>query len=153
MLLRSYRKADDAQLVTLFFDTVHSVNAGDYSEAQLAVWAPEGLDAEAWCRPFQNDHTLVAELDGEIVGFANLGAGGHLDRLYVHKGHQRQGIATRLMAGVEAHAREQGHRAVSAEVSITAKPFFLKRGYVLLRENTVERGGQALLNYKMEKAL
>lgn len=35
--------------------------------------------------------------------------------------------------------------------SITAKPFFEKRGYIVIKEQTVERFGVELRNYVMEK--
>ena len=44
MILRKYDHADLKQLAELFHDTVHSVNASDYTAAQLAVWAPENAD-------------------------------------------------------------------------------------------------------------
>lgn len=37
--------------------------------------------------------------------------------------------------------------------SITARPFFERRGYVVLRENVVARAGVRLTNFLMEKDL
>ena len=36
--LRSYRPADCQVLADLFYETVHTVNAGDYTEEQLFAW-------------------------------------------------------------------------------------------------------------------
>ena len=40
---------------------------------------------------------------------------------------------------------------IVTHASITAKPFFEKRGYVMLKEQQVFRKGIALTNYIMEK--
>ncbi|MGD9559364.1 MAG: GNAT family N-acetyltransferase [Oscillospiraceae bacterium] len=151
--IRPYRAGDNPSLAALFYATVHAVNAADYSPAQLAAWAPGGLDADAWGKAFESTHTLVAEQDGAVVGFANVDDTGYFDRLYVHKDHQRKGVASRLAAAVEAHARANRLPAVRACVSITARPFFLRRGYRVLGENMVPRRGQVLKNYTMEKVL
>lgn len=39
MQIREYRTSDCKQLAELFYDTVHSINAKDYTEEQLNVWA------------------------------------------------------------------------------------------------------------------
>ena len=39
----------------------------------------------------------------------------------------------------------------ASEASITAKPFFLRRGYVVVSEQTVERQGVQLTNFLMIK--
>ena len=36
--LRDYTPADLEAVLTLFYETVHTVNAGDYSSAQLDAW-------------------------------------------------------------------------------------------------------------------
>ena len=47
MQLRPYRTADCAELAALFFDTVHTVNARDYTPAQLDAWADGQVDLAA----------------------------------------------------------------------------------------------------------
>ena len=39
MRLREYAPEDLKQILKLFYDTVHTVNAADYSRAQLDAWA------------------------------------------------------------------------------------------------------------------
>ena len=45
MILRRYTPADCEQILKLFYETVHTVNARDYSPAQLDVWATGKEDA------------------------------------------------------------------------------------------------------------
>ena len=48
MIIRPYQTADCEALARLFYDTVHTVNAKDYTKAQLDVWATGNVDLEAW---------------------------------------------------------------------------------------------------------
>lgn len=91
MILRPYRSEDCPALAALFYDTVHTVNARDYTPEQLDAWADGQVDLAAWDASFLAHTTLVAEAEGIIVGFADLGDDGYLDRLYVHKDWQGEG--------------------------------------------------------------
>lgn len=128
MEIRTYRQEDIKDIAELFYNTVHTVNAADYTEKQLDAWADGNIDLSAWNRSFREHMTLVAVMPPDkangmqqIVGFADMDSTGYLDRLYVHKDFQRHGIATALCDRLE--------QAVDAEeftthASITAKPFF-----------------------------
>lgn len=148
MTIRTYIPADLDEIAQLFYDTVHSVNARDYTAEQLAVWADGTIDRERWNRSFLEHYSLVAEEEGRIVGFADMDASGYLDRLYVHKDHQSQGIATALCDQLEKTICAE---TFTTHASITAKPFFQKRGYHVVKEQQVLRQGIALTNYVMEK--
>ena len=96
MEIRSYRQEDIKVIAELFYNTVHSVNAADYTDEQLDAWAGGSINLEAWDRSFREHMTLVAVMDsdeeegnGQIVGFADMDSAGYLDRLYVHKDFQR----------------------------------------------------------------
>ena len=83
--LRPYRPEDCPELARLFYDTVHTVNAADYSPEQPSAWAAGEVDLAAWNASFLAHRTIVAETAGVILGFGNMDAAGYLDRLYVHK--------------------------------------------------------------------
>ena len=148
MTLRDYTKTDCAELAELFYDTVHTVNAKDYTQEQLDAWATGKVNLEAWNESFQAHHTVVAEMDGKIVGFGDMDESGYLDRLYVHKDHQRQGVAAAICDALEQNAKAS---EFTTHASITARPFFEKRRYVVVKEQQVERRGVWLTNYVMKK--
>lgn len=148
MKLRPYDPADCAEMAQLFYDTVHTVNARDYTPEQLCAWATGEVDLAEWDRSFQAHHTLVAVEGEQIVGFGDLDVErGYLDRLYVHRDHQGEGIATALCGALERAASGP----ITTHASITARPFFEGRGYRVLREQQVERRGVWLTNYVMGK--
>ena len=67
--LRRYRPEDCGKLAELFYETVHFVNAADYTKEQLDVWAPKQRDLDAWHASLLSHYTLVAEMGTKIVGF------------------------------------------------------------------------------------
>ena len=148
MFLREYTTSDCAQMAELFYQTVHTVNAKDYTEEQLNAWATGNMDLAEWDRSFTEHYTLVAVEDGIIAGFGDMDKTGYLDRLYVHKDYQHCGIATAICDELEKWA---GGKKIVTHASITAKPFFLKRGYEVIKEQQVIRYGVSLTNYVMEK--
>ena len=72
MLIREYQPSDCRQLAELFYDTVHRVNAKDYTKEQLDVWATGQIDLEKWNRSFQEHFSIVAVDDGIITGFGDI---------------------------------------------------------------------------------
>ena len=150
MKIRRYRSSDCNELTTLFYEAVHTVNARDYTAEQINAWADGKPDREAWNRSFLEHTTLIAEEDGRIIGFADMDRGGYLDRLYIHKDYQGRGTATALCAELEKRSEA---KVFTSHVSITAKPFFERQGYRVIREQRVSRHGVELTNYVMEKGL
>ena len=148
MTIREYKPEDCREMAELFYRTVHTVNARDYTKEQLDAWATGQVDLEQWDQSFQNHHTLVAVESGEIVGFGDMDETGYLDRLYVHAGYQGRGIATAICDRLEE--APSGKRMVT-HASLTARPFFEKRGYRVVKEQQVERRGVLLTNFVMEK--
>lgn len=151
MTFREYKSSDCASMAKLFYDTVHTVNAKDYTNEQLDAWATGSVNLEGWNRSFLEHNTLIAEIDGTIVGFADMDNTGYLDRLFVHKDFQHKGIACALVTELERRARCDYLSYFETYASITAKPFFEKHGYVVEKENKAIRNGIELLNYKMIK--
>lgn len=147
MLIREYRSSDCEELTGLFYNTVHRVNAKDYTKEQLDVWATGQVDLKTWDRSLQEHFSIVAVEDDTIVGFGDMDQTGYLDRLYVHSAYQWKGIATAICGRLEAAA--QGN--VVTHASITARPFFEKRGYKVVKEQQVERQGIFLTNFVMMK--
>lgn len=146
MLIRQYKNEDCDTVSKLFYETVHSVNAKDYTAEQLSVWANNADSLKIRRDYLLKQFTLIAEIYGEIVGFGSIDKLGYLDLLFVHKDYQKQGIATAL-----CNELEKGFSFINTFASITAKPFFESRGYVVVNEWEAERFGVKLKNFEMQK--
>ena len=88
-----------------------------------------------------------------LVGFGSLEGADLLDMLFVHRDHQGRGVARLLAGAPERDAQDRGAHAVRTFASITARPFFERQGYVVLRENVAVRAGMQLTNFLMVKDL
>lgn len=148
MLIRKYKSEDCKEITELFYNTVHTVNAKDYTKEQLKVWATGDVDLSIWDNSFREHYTIVAVENNVIVGFGDIDAAGYLDRLYVHKDYQNMGVATLICNELEKAVETD---KIITHASVTAKPFFEKRGYKEIQEQQVLRAGIYLTNYVMEK--
>jgi putative acetyltransferase len=151
--IRRYKPGDLAGLIALFRDTVRRINGRDYSHQQVMAWAPDEIDAQQWTRRFDNKAVWVADLNGAPVGFVDVARDGQIDMLYVHADHQGSGIASRLLRTVEASAAKRGLLRLFTEASITARPFFERRGFRVIATQRVVRWAQEFVNYRMDKRL
>lgn len=147
MKIRKYEQANCKEVAELFYNTVHTVNAKDYTKDQLNAWADENIDLKKWNEKLQKNFCLVALFNEVIVGFGDIDETGYLDHLFVHKDYQKKGIASAICDRLEKEAKGN----VITHSSITAKPFFEKRAYKVLEEQEVERKGIFLKNFVMEK--
>ncbi|SPS03698.1 GNAT family N-acetyltransferase [Latilactobacillus sakei] len=147
MEIRRYQQADCQAVAELFYKTVHTVNAGDYTKAQLAVWATGEPDLKKRDQSLQSHFSVVALENDNLIGFGDIDQAGYLDRLFVHADYQRRGVATAI-----CHQLEQAVACrVVTHASITARPFFESRGYQVIREQQVARQGVLLTNFVMEE--
>lgn len=150
--LKAYHPEDAKALAALFYHTVHQVNAQHYTAEQLAVWAPaSSLEPERWQQKWEKCAPIVATCEDQIVGFAELEINGHIDCFYVHYKHQGCGVGTVLMQEIDRRARAIALSRIYAEVSITAQPFFERKGFQFVKRQKVVRNGVTLTNCIMEK--
>lgn len=76
--IRPYVEADLKIILQLFKDTIYTVNKKDYDSKQLAAWV-EGMNVEKFKTSLLCHETLVACINHQIVGFADMDKTGYLD--------------------------------------------------------------------------
>jgi len=153
MFIREYKADDCPLLAQLFYDTVHTVNAKDYTKEQLDAWAPGHVNLDEWNHSFLEHTTLVAVWNGVIAGFADMDKSGYLDRLFVNKDYQGVGIAIALVTELERRVGQNSAVCFETYASVTAKPLFEKLGYTVQAENIAVRRGVSLVNFRMAKVI
>lgn len=138
----------------LFYNTIHAVNIKDYNANQIEVWSANRDNEELWRNRVNSQYFIVAEHNREIVGFTSLALDGCLDLMFVHQHYQGKGIAAVLLTEVEDYAVDNlSVKTLITHASITAKPFFLKKGFEIVKQQTVNVQGIHLTNYVMQKEL
>jgi putative acetyltransferase len=158
MIIRKYQSEDTDEIIQLFYDTVHQINIRDYSQVQINAWAPNNKDSINWVNKLSYKITYVAENENNsnnkiIIGFAQLETNGHIDCFYCHYQYQGVGVGNRLLNEIQLTAINLGIKRLFTEASITAKPFFEKKGFIVVNPQVVECRGQNFVNYVMEKHL
>ena len=153
MLIRKYRPGEESELWNLFFNTVRSVSIRDYTVEQVRQWAPDEIDEGQWRDRIERINPYVCVHDGVIVGYADLQKSGHIDHFYVHHQWQGKGVGKRLFAWIESEAKKRALTQLTADVSITARPFFESRGFAVVTSQKVRLGDVVLGNFKMTKRL
>lgn len=150
MLLRKYQPSDCRILADLFYNTVHTINIRDYSDEQINAWADGNINLDEWNLSFLSHYTIVAEIDKTITGFGDIDKTGYLDRLYVHHNFQHQGIASTICNELEQSVTTP---KIVTHASITARGFFEKRNYKVIKKQKIRRHNILPTNYIMERTL
>lgn len=144
---------DIPAIVEMYRGTVHSVNAADYTPAQIKVWADGAVNFPRWEKAIKEQYFVLAEIDGKLAGFSSIAKDGYLDFMYVSKDHQRCGVANTLITEIERKAGEQGNPEIYSHVSKTAKAFFQKMGYEHKEDIRDLYKGELFINALMVKRL
>lgn len=151
---RSYMPSDAKDLAQIFYNTIHHVNSKDYTPEQINAWAPlSTLNSGDWESKWEKIIPIVALIGNAITGFTEFESNGHIDCFYVHHEFQGKGVGGALMKAIIEQAQNQHIHRVFAEVSITAKPFFINQGFKIIKEQQVNIRGMVLTNFLMEKLI
>ncbi len=113
IIVREYRELDASELWKIFYNTVHKVNIRDYSAAQVNAWAPDDFSSDVWQQKMNSISPFVAEIDGQIVGYADLQKSGLIDHFFCHNDHQGQGIGRCLMKHVLIVGQSQEFQGIT----------------------------------------
>ncbi|MBI5262155.1 MAG: GNAT family N-acetyltransferase [Bradyrhizobium sp.] len=151
--LRPFLAADIPVLAAIYAAAIEELSGDDYSEAQQEAWIAAIDDEDAFGRRLAGELTLVATVQNSPVGFASLRGKEHIDMLFVHPSVAGQGVATMLVDALEKLAGSRGAKSLTVDASDNAQGFFLRRGYVAQRRNTVTINGEWLANTTMQKTL
>lgn len=152
--IRTARQPDLVALRDLFQNTVLTVNRRDYSQAEVEDWASCGSDLSKIEEMIRTHYFIVAvSRQPEIIGFSSVTPQGYLHSMFVHKDYQGRGIATALLKEIEQHVAVTGGKRITSEVSLTARPFFEKRGYRVEKEQKRRANRLSLTNFWMIKEL
>jgi len=151
--IRRYNPGEESAIWNVYFAATHESNARDYHPDLIARWAPRDADIAQWRDRLAQKNPFVAIVGEEIVGMAEIEADGFIDYFYVHPGWQSKGIGKALLATLEGEAGKMGVKVISADVSITAKTFFLSQGFSITETKSNIILGHPAPNFRMQKRI
>lgn len=152
----NFRKAtisDLPEMKELFVQTIQSVCKNDYNPDQINAWVSGAENTQRWIDVIEKQFVLLAIIENKIAGFGTLKDYNYIDFFFIHKDFQRQGIANKIFTELELQAKNHYSKIITSDVSITAKPFFEKKGFVVKAQQKNRVKGVEIINYKMEKEL
>lgn len=151
MKIRLARDEDFASIARLRRQTIRNINAKDYSEDIIRVWSGSRGSAQGFRNSAHKCKRWVAVDDGKVVGFCDHGFKCELWGLYVHKDYIGKGVGSRLLKTAEESMKKQGCDVVKLKSTITAKEFYLKNGYSIVRKTLHKIADVKVLAYIMAK--
>ena len=152
--VRPYENGDAADTLEVFLAAITQTASADYTAKQIQAWAdPDGRDLDRWNAEMASRRSFVAIVGGQIAGFSDVGHEGYVDMMFVSPTFLRRGVARELLHYGETLARGRNVGELSADVSVTARPFFEGQGFEVLAEQASVTRGVTLKNFRMRKSL
>lgn len=153
MNIRRFQVGDEAALFRVYFSAIHRVAALDYTSEQVQAWAPADMDVALWANRMREIRPFIAELYGEVVGYADVQHDGYIDHFFVSGTHGRKGIGSSLMKRILEEAKLLDLTELTSDVSKTAESFFAIHGFHVVERKFPILRGITLQNARMRKSL
>jgi N-acetylglutamate synthase-like GNAT family acetyltransferase len=144
LTIRPATPADVAALSELIRRTVRRSNANDHAAPVVELIAANYAPDKVAQRLLERDVFVCLE-GHRIVGTIGLESD-RLRSLFVEPGLQGKGVGARLVAHLEAHARQAGVAELQLSSSITARGFYERLGYRLIRFDERHDGSTFLMS-------
>ncbi len=151
--IRRFDPGEEPALFKIFHSAIHLIAILDYTKVQVDAWAPRDLDVGLWAARIRGINPFVAEINGEVVGYADVQRNGYIDHFFVSGLHPRQGIGRALMATLHSEAARLGVTELTSDVSRTAQPFFQSFGFKTIEQRTPTIRGVEVPNALMRKSI
>jgi N-acetylglutamate synthase-like GNAT family acetyltransferase len=152
--IRAARLEDAETVWHVHITSIRELCAGWYTEEEITVWTGR-LEPGAYRRAIEAHVMVVAERDGDVVGFGELDLErGEVVAVYVLAAVAGRGVGADLLAHLEETARAAGFARLTLCASLNAEAFYARRGWRAgAREKHRLTPGVAVDCVRMDKAL
>jgi putative acetyltransferase len=128
-MLRCATLEDAPAILRVHMASIRGLGRESYTSAQVEAWCGDRT-AQSYTSPIKEQFMLVAETQGQVMGFAQLDAKqSTVVAIYVSPAFARQGIGSELLRGIEEHALSLGLSELRLQASLNAVPFYSGAGY------------------------
>jgi putative acetyltransferase len=155
MRVRAFQPGDAERLGIIFYRSVREAACHAYSREQVEAWAVSVPPASFYEEKARDGRRLLVTVDGldRPVAYGDLEQSGHIDHLFCHPDAIGTGAASQLYDQLELQARDWRIERLFVEASEIARPFFIHKGFGMLRRNDFIMRGVPMHHYWMEKLL
>ena len=127
--LRKATVADRTAVCAVHRASALALGRSHYSPDELDAWVAH-LVPDLYTEAIAAGELIVAEIDGVVVGVAQLDRGKEvIELLYVLPERAGQGVGTLLLQALEAGARSSGLRALRLDASLNSVGFYERHEY------------------------
>lgn len=144
--------SDFDTLGEVFYDAIRN-GRSLYTPKQQTAWAPAPRAGAEWHARLGAQQIIVAQRDGDLLGFMSLTDEAYVDFAYIRPGAQGTGLFRRLYNEIEAHALRSAYEELSTHASRMARPAFIGMGFTLTQTEYVELGGETFERFAMAKKI
>jgi GNAT superfamily N-acetyltransferase len=145
ILIRPFQPCDLESVYELVQHTVAISYRNDYSEKAIDMFRRYN-SRKTILENADNGHTLVAVIDGAIVGTGTL-EGAHIRRVFVSPQHQRRGIGKLIAAALEKKALAENIEVIDLAAAIGSRTFWESRGFTVEEECFAPPGEERIIRY------
>ncbi len=149
--IRKFKLSDAVSLARLHRGTIRLINKKDYSKREIAVWSGR-TSAKRFRNLAKLNARYVALRNDKIVGFGDY-KNNEIMGLYIHKNFIGRGIGTRLLIKMEREIYANGWKTLKCTATVTARPFYEKNGFRMIKKTIHKIGDQKLVVFEMRKRL
>ena len=149
--IRKFKLGDAVSLARLHRGTIRSINKKDYSPREIAAWSGR-TSAKRFKNLAKLNARYVAVKNNKIVGFGDY-KNNELMGLYIHKNFIGKGIGTQLLKKIEREVYANGKRTLRCMSTVTARPFYEKNGFRVIKKTIHKIKDQKLPVFWMRKRL
>lgn len=151
--IRRMKLEDVISVTRLHRNTIRKINSQDYPKHVIKIWS--GRNTVSWLREnFTTEQRYVAVFKEQIVGFINVSKDGKtLEALYVHHNYIGRGVGSALMKKAEQIIQKSGAKKMIVTSSLTARTFYEKHGFKIVKPVTDLIRGVKIKGWKMSKDL
>lgn len=136
LTIRRARQEDKEAIWRVHGKAIRETCASHYSPEVIEVWAG-GLRSEKYAEAIDKYEFFVAEEDGVVVGFGELGQeAGAVQGLYVSPDVKGRGVGRELLRTLEESARSHGLKSLRLISSLNAVAFYEREGFEAVEELT-----------------
>lgn len=151
--IRIGNSSDLESIKSIFEDSVSNICSKNYAGNLINKWLEGLVNSDRWNKIINEQTIFIAYNEKEDIGFATVDRH-YIDMFFVHSEYQRKGVANALYNEVEKLAISKNKVILEAEVSISAKAFFEKMGFIATsKQDNIYLDGSVLINYKMYKTI